>query len=225
MRFTRLFAAGLLVVLAGCASPTTPNIDVAKTLVSDAATTLENFSRHKNVKGYKDFMDDAAAVVILPDVVKAGWIFAAEAGNGVLLARQADGKWSDPSFHTLTAASVGLQIGVQDTAMVLIIRSEEALQAVLKHQGKIGADIGAAAVYAGVGAEVATTTNLGADILAFAAPVLGAYIGSSLEGSVLVVRRDLNEAVYGTGVTPQSILTGPSRNAMADALKDALAKP
>ncbi len=220
----RLICVFAALWLSACASLSAPPIDTARTLVADAVETLYQFSLQKSLKEYTKFMPDAAAVVILPDVVKGGWIFAAEAGNGVLLAKQPDGSWSDPSFHTLTAASFGLQVGVQDTSVVLIIRSQKALDAILKHQGKIGADIGATAIYAGAGMEASTTSNLGADVVAFATPVLGAYIGGSLEGSVLVVRRDLNEAVYGTGATPWDILAGRRKTDIAKSLKDALAK-
>ena len=222
--FQRFFPMLAVVLLAGCATPTTAPLDTAKSLVVDAVETLADFRSHKNLKEYVTHLDDAAGVVILPDVVKAGWFLGAEAGNGVLLAKQAGGGWSDPTFHTLAAASFGLQIGIQDTSILLIIRNEKALNSILKHQGKLGADIGATMVYAGVGMEAATTSNLGADILAFAAPVLGAYIGSSLEGSVLAVRRDLNEAVYGTGATAEAILAGKFKTTIAKPLQDALGR-
>ncbi|MAH84431.1 MAG: hypothetical protein CBB68_08890 [Rhodospirillaceae bacterium TMED8] len=194
----------------------------ATNLIRDSAEALKIFSQHRDLMSYSDYLKDAAGVIIFPDVMKAGWFFAAEAGNGVLLARDLDGKWSDPTFHTLAAASVGLQVGVQDTSVILILRNESALQSVLKYQGKLGADIGATIVYAGVGAEAATTANLGADIIAFAAPVLGVYIGSSLEGSVLAVRRDMNEGVYGRGATPEAILSGKFQTTIAEKLKSAL---
>jgi SH3 domain-containing YSC84-like protein 1 len=222
--FQRFFSMLAVVLLAGCATPTTSPLDTANSLVVDAVETLADFRNHKNLKEYVTHLDDAAGVVILPDVVKAGWFLGAEAGNGVLLAKQAGGGWSDPTFHTLAAASFGLQIGIQDTSVLLIIRNEKALNSILKHQGKLGADIGATMVYAGVGMEAATTSNLGADILAFAAPVLGAYIGSSLEGSVLAVRRDLNEAVYGTGATADAILAGKFKTTIAKPLQDALGR-
>lgn len=218
----RLIVLILVAALGGCASSATPPTDKARALIANAVETLAAFRKHKTLKNYAKYLDGAAGVVILPDVVKAGWVFAAEAGDGVLLAKKPGGGWSDPAFHTLAAASVGLQIGVQDTSVVLIVRSQKALTAILNNQGKLGADIGATFIYAGAGMEGSTTSNLGADIVAFATPVLGAYIGSSLEGSVLVVRRDINEAVYGAGATPKGILAGQWKTAIAKPLHDAL---
>ena len=102
--------------------------------------------------------------------------------------------------------------------MVLVFKTREALRSVIKHQGKVGADIGATMVFYGIGAEAATTSNLGADIIGFAVSNVGAYIGGSIEGAVLVTRRDLNEAVYGTGATPEGIIAGKWKTGIAQPL-------
>ena len=197
---------------------------MSKKLIAEAVDTLYQFSLHENLKHYKKFLEKAAGIVIFPEVIKAGWVAGGEAGNGVLLERRAAGTWSDPSFHTLAAASIGFQFGVQNTAVVLVFKTREALRSVIKHQGKVGADIGATMVFYGIGAEAATTSNLGADIIGFAVSNVGAYIGGSIEGAVLVTRRDLNEAVYGAGATPEGIIAGKWKTGIAQPLKDALSR-
>jgi len=216
--FIALFLA---LIVAGCATSEPPEL-TAQRIVDQAAVTLDEFRAHEKLKGYADMLPKARALVILPQVIKAGLFAGGEAGNGVLVARGPGGGWSDPAFHTLGAASFGLQIGVQDTAIILVIRSEGALQAILKHQGKLGADIGASVGFAGIGMEASTTTNVGADVVAFATTNLGAYLGSSLEGAVLAVRRDLNEAYYGAGATPAAIVAGKHTNPATRRLRDAL---
>ncbi len=218
LRIAPLF---LILLVSSCAS-TTPPLVTSKKLIAEAVDTLYQFSLNENLKHYNKFLKRASGIVILPEVVKAGWFAGAEAGNGILLVRQTSNNWSDPSFYTLATASVGLQIGIQNTAILLVLRTPGALQSILKHQGKFGADIGATVVFYGIGAEAATTSNLGADIIAFAASNIGAFIGGSLEGSVLVIRRDLNEAVYGVGATPESIIAGKWKTGIAQSLKDAL---
>ena len=79
-------------------------------------------------------------------------------------------------------------------------------------------------VYFMVTGEAATTSNLGADIIGFAVSNVGAYIGGSVEGAVLVTRRDLNEAVYGMGATPEGIIAGKWKTGIAQPLKDALSR-
>jgi len=213
-----------LFVVSACTVWQEPPGLTTKNLIVTAAQTVERFRQHKELKGFSGLLDAAHAVVILPTVIKAGFFAGGEAGNGVLIRHNADGSWGQPVFNTLGAASFGLQIGVQDTAIVLIIRNEGALRSILKHQGKLGADTGASVGGVGVGLEASVTTNLGADIVAFASSNIGAYLGASLEGAVLATRRDLNEAFYGKGATPETILAGGFTNPEADPLRQVLAR-
>jgi len=212
---------GLVILVSGCDRWDEPPALTTKHLVVEAAQTIERFRVHKDLKNFSGELDQAAGVVVLPNVIKAGFFAGGEAGNGVLMKKTADG-WSYPAFYTLGAASFGLQVGVQDTAIVLILRNGGALDSILRHQGKIGADTGATVFVQGVGMEASTTTNLGADILAFANSNVGAYLGASLEGAVLATRHDLNRAYYGPDATPDTILSGQSKNPDADPLRRTL---
>ena len=229
IRFTRREAAKLLVLgtasaaLAACAEVRETPSQYSVTLVSRAADSVERMKLDPNLKVLMTHLDTARAVVVLPHVYKAGFFGGAEGGSGVLLARQPGGGWSGPAFYTLAAGSFGLQIGIQDTEVVLIVRSEKALNAILQHQAKLGADGGITVGVFGAGVEGATTTNVGADVLAIARSRLGLYGGVTLEGSGLVRRNDLNEAVHGPGVTPQAVVQGGgNRFAPADRLRQML---
>ena len=225
MQHLRTYVCLLTVlVVASCTTWQEPPGLTATNLMVTAGQTIERFRQHKDLKEFAGQLETAHAVVILPTVIKAGLFAGGEAGNGVLVQRSNDGSWGYPAFYTLGAASFGLQIGVQDTAIVLIIRSEGALQSILKHQGKLGADTGATVGGRGVGMEASVTTNLGADIIAFANSNVGAYLGASLEGAVLAKRRDLNEAFYGDGATPEAVLAGGLKNPDADQLRQVLAR-
>ncbi len=194
-------------------------------LLDWSAITVENFSRLPQLKDFVKFLPEAHAVLILPAVVKAGFFFGAEGGSGVLIARQTGGGWGYPAFYTLAAGSFGFQFGLQDTETILIIRNAGALGSIIQNQGKFGADLGITAGFYGAGLEASTTTNLGADILAFTNAKVGAFAGASLEGAALVRRRDLNEAFYGAGATPEGIIfDGRFKNPKADRLRSVLAR-
>ena len=194
-------------------------------LVDWSADTIENFARLPELKEFAKTLPDARAVMVLPALVKAGFFFGAEGGSGVLMARNADGTWGYPAFYTLGAASIGLQFGIQDTETILVIRNEGALKSIIKDQGKFGADLGVTFGVVGAGMEASTTTNLRADILAFTNAKVGAFAGASLEGAVLARRRDMNEAFYGQGATPEAIIfQGRYKNPKADPLRSALAR-
>jgi len=223
-RFHKLFCVLSVLIVSACTTWQEPPQLIARNLTVTAAQTVERFRQHKDLKEFAGQLQTATAVVIFPTVIKAGFFAGGEAGNGVLIRRFADGSWGYPAFMTMAAASFGLQLGVQDTAIVLIIRNEGALQSILTTQGKLGADTGATVGVRGVGMEASVTTNLGADIVAFASSNVGAYLGASLEGAVLGKRRDLNEAYYGKGATTDGILAGKFKNRDADPLRQVLAR-
>ena len=214
----------LSVGLASCAEFGDDRLAQARQLVARATDTVEGFRTDPALVRFSGYMRGARGIVVLPSVVKAGFVGAAEVGNGVLLARGADGTWSDPAFYTLGAASFGLQIGIQYTEMVFILKSDRAVRSVIEHQGKLGADLGLSVGLVGAGMEASTTTNLGVDIVALTNSIIGAYGGASFEGAVLARRMDLNPAYYGAGATPQAIVIERTlRNPGADPLKAALA--
>ena len=224
-RLASLVALFAALAIGGCTEMRAPPSDLAKLLTDRAADTVESFRGDKNLSQFADQIRTARAVAILPHVYKAGFILGAEGGNGVLIAKTSPGQWGVPAFYTLASGSVGFQAGLQDVEMLLIIRNEKALQAILKNQGKFGADGGITVGVFGAGMEASTTTAVGADVLAFARSRVGLYGGISLEGAALVRRKDVNEAAYGTGATPQAIvIENRFSYPPADRLRQVLAK-
>ncbi len=215
---------GGVVLIQGCAEVLKPSGEEAGVILRKATDTVIRFKESPELKRMAKHIGTAKALLVLPTVIKGGFIAAAEAGNGILSVRQANGGWSNPAFYTLLSASIGLQAGIQDTETILVLRTQKALDAILKHQGKLGADMGLTIGIFGAGVEASTTTNLGKDIYVFASSKVGLFAGISLEGSSLVRRKDLNEAVYGVGATPQAIIfQGRLKTIRADDLKRALA--
>ena len=191
-------------------------------LVIDSLKTLNILKNREDKRVFLTALQNAAGVAIFPAVYKAGFFVGAEGGNGLVIARDTHGNWGYPAFYTLAGGSWGIQFGGQRAGVVLIMRSRKAVEAVLKHQGKAGADLGIALGSIGTGLEGSTTTNLAADIFAFS-DAKGLFGGFSLEGTAIVRRNDLNREYYGADVTPASILIEHARqNARADSLRDAL---
>ncbi len=216
----------LILSLAACAEMHRDKQSTANDLVNQASETVQRFKGMPDLKQFADYMPTARGIVVLPSVIKGGFMLGGEGGNGVLLAKTDDGSWSHPAFYMLGAASFGLQMGLQDTEIILVLRSDEAVQAIIEHQGKIGADAGLTLGTMGQGAEVSTTANIGVDVLAFANSKIGLFGGAALEGAILARRVDLNEAYYGHGATPRDILyQGLVQNPHADGLRAALSNP
>jgi lipid-binding SYLF domain-containing protein len=228
MKKTTLLAALIVFVasITGCAEMRRDEHSIAVDLVNQATETVQRFKGMPDLKQFAEYMPSARGIIVFPSVIKGGFLLGGEGGSGVMLVKGDDGSWSPPAFYVLGAASIGIQMGLQDTEIILVLRSDNAVMAVLDHQGKLGADAGLTIGTLGQGAEISTTTNIGVDILAFANSKIGLFAGATFEGAALIRRVDLNEAYYGRGATPRGILyQGLSQNPQADGLRAALSGP
>ncbi len=172
--------------------------------VDHAAGTLQDLRRDKEFGNARQLLHTARAVLIAPRIFKGAFFFGGEGGSAVLMVRGAHG-WSDPAFYTIGSASFGLQIGAKESELILIIRSERALQALMRDKFKIGADAGIAIATLGSDVQGATTANLNADIIAWASSS-GAFAGISLDGSVIAPANDADRSYYGRPVTSADIV-------------------
>ncbi len=177
----------------------------AEELVEESRFSVERMLVDPNLPELKGYVTRARGLLIIPELVKGGFIVGAEAGSGVFMVRGSDGTWSAPAFYTLAAGSIGLQIGGQVSEVVFTVMSEGAVEALLRSEIKLGGDLSIAVGPFGKGLEASTTTNLSADVFAFSKAV-GAFGGGALEGAKLFARKKLNEAYYGPGATPRAIV-------------------
>ncbi len=196
----------------------------AQQVVERAKVAFQEVLADKNLGRIDEHLRQARAVLIVPRFFKAGFVVGGAAGNGVLLARDGTGGWSYPAFYTMAAGSIGLQIGVQDIQLVLLIMNDGALQAMLKNRLKLGADASVAVGGVGAGIGGSTTTNLDADIITYGKG-RGVFGGGAIEGAVLTARNEWTQAYYGQALEPEAIVIGQQgRNPHANALRDVLAK-
>jgi SH3 domain-containing YSC84-like protein 1 len=158
-------------------------------LLHDANHTVENLKHDPAFSQAAKMIDTARAVYIVPKLVKGGFIFGAEGGDGVLLVRHGH-SWSTPKFYGMGSASFGLQIGLEQAELVFIINSRRALSGIEHGETKLGAGAGLTAVNLSSGAEGATTPN-GGDIIVWTSGS-GAYAGLTFNGSVIKEDKDMN---------------------------------
>ncbi len=184
-------AAGALAPLAACSSTPQEKSNRAQDLVDAATITVDRLRRDR--PAMNALLAQSQGAMIFPSLIKGGLIWGGQGGSGVLLARDGQG-WSAPAFYSMGGVSWGLQIGVQDTELILVIMTPKGMEAVTKRGVKLGADASVAAASAGATAQAATT-NLSFDIHPFADTV-GAFAGASIEGAWVETRDDLNRAYY-----------------------------
>lgn len=198
----RRAALGILVAaaVAGCASQSVTSSEPDE-LVSDARKTLSNFIRDPDQTWIQDNLPRAKAVMIAPQIVKAGFIFGGSGGRAVLVAR--DGKtWVGPAFYDLGTASVGFQAGVEVSEAIIVVMTDKGLNSLLSTSFKMGGDASIAAGPVGAGAKSTIT----ADLITFTR-AKGVYGGVNLDGTVVNTNISWNDAYYGkSNVLPPDIL-------------------
>jgi lipid-binding SYLF domain-containing protein len=190
-------------------------------LLNRAVITAQHMRADPAFDRARAMLRQAKAVLTVPSLVKGGFIFGAEGGNGVLVQRNANG-WSSPAFYTLASASFGFQAGLEQAEVVMLIMSDKALDAIKRSEFKLGAGGGITVVTLSAGAEAATAPNLSGDIIVWSSAT-GVYGGLTLNGSVIKARDEWNSAFYGRSVSVSDILADKVRNPAADPFRQQLA--
>jgi lipid-binding SYLF domain-containing protein len=158
-------------------------------LLRDANHTVDNLKHDPAFGTAAHMIQNARAVYIVPKLVKGGFIFGAEGGDGVLLRRNGHA-WGMPKFYGMGSASFGLQAGLEQAQLVFIINSDRALRGIEQGEFKLGAGEGLTVVNLSEGAEGATTTH-GGDIVVWTSGS-GVYGGLTFNGSVIKADKDEN---------------------------------
>lgn len=163
-------------------------------------------------------LHDAYAVAVVPGVVEAGLVVGGRHGRGLISVRGQDGTWSFPSFISLTGGSVGFQVGVQSTDVILVFRTQRGVDNIVHGKFTLGADAAVAAGPVGRNAQLSTDEQLKAEIYSYSRS-RGLFAGVALEGTALAIDHKANQRVYGENTTPRAIFEGRV-SAGTDALVD-----
>ncbi|MBX3701865.1 MAG: lipid-binding SYLF domain-containing protein [Dokdonella sp.] len=155
----------------------------------------------------RDLLREAHAIVVVPDVIKAGLVVGGRHGNGLVAVKTRDGTWSNPVFVSMTGGSVGFQAGVSSTDVVLVFRTQRGVDSIVHGKFTLGADASAAAGPVGRTAQASTDAQLKAEIYSYSR-ARGLFAGAALDGTAIRIDNDANQAVYGDGVTARRIFEG-----------------
>ncbi|WP_421992373.1 lipid-binding SYLF domain-containing protein [Roseococcus sp.] len=217
----RLVILAALAALSACAGAPTGNAPQA--LVDRSALTVQEILSEENDRlDAASMLRRARGALVCPRTFSAAFFAGGEGGDCVLVGRDAAGSWSSPAFYATGTGSIGFQAGIRDSQTLLLLMSEKAMNAAIQNQFRFGADASLAIAHVGGTVEAATTTNLGADILAFSRS-RGLFAGLALGGTVMDPRPDWNAAYYGRPVEPRDIVVSMSvHNPGADPLRAAL---
>jgi len=173
----------------------------------------------------QSILKDAQGIAIIPGVVKAAYGIGGEYGRGVLLV-QGRGDWSNPSFITLAGGSLGWQIGIQKSDLVLVFKTRKSIDNIAEGKFTLGADASVAAGPVGRGAQANTDLDMKAEIYAYS-KAKGLFIGISVKGAAIQIDANANEKFYrDPDITARRIFTQPGLEGrpVADRLRKILAE-
>jgi lipid-binding SYLF domain-containing protein len=191
-------------------APAQAKTDGQERVVERARLALDSFLDDPNFDYMRVYVQNAYAVLVVPEMLKGGFFFGAEYGVGVLLVRDPQtGNWGQPAFYSLYGGSFGVQFGGIMSDIVFTIMNQGAVDKLIAHKVQFGGDVGMAFGRMGVGVGAGTTTQFGEDVYAFSKSK-GLYGGMALEGTVVSPKHDWNESYYGRPVDPKEIVRAPA---------------
>lgn len=148
----------------------------AKEIDVSVEVALDRFKNE--VPGATDFLKNAKGVLVIPNIIRIGFGFGGEYGEGSMLI---DGKTVD--YYSIASGSFGFQIGAQSKNLVLVFMDEGALTSFRDSLGwRAGVDGSVALIDLGAGGSV-DTKNIQFPIVGFVFGVKGLMVNLSLEGS------------------------------------------
>jgi lipid-binding SYLF domain-containing protein len=194
--------------------------------VKESATVLGEIMGAPDQAIPESVLEKAVGIAVFPGTVRGGFIVGAERGRGILSARDATSKmWSAPAFLTITGGSLGLQIGLRATDLILVIQNRRGLENLVRNEFKVGAGAAVTGGPVGRDAQAATDIQMRAEILSYSRS-RGLFAGATIEGSTIKEDQDANGRFYGEKLTTRAVVFDGKAKA-PDGVKvwlDALAK-
>jgi len=154
----------------------------------------------------EEVLDSAKCMIVVPNLIKGGFIFGGKHGRGVATCRTSNG-WSAPAFVSVGGGSAGLQIGVEGVDLVMLVMNEQGLQHLLSSKFQLSGEGSAAAGPVGRHASAGTDWKMNTQMLTYSRSK-GAFAGLTLEGAVVQQDDDSTRAIYGKKVPFRTVLSG-----------------
>jgi SH3 domain-containing YSC84-like protein 1 len=170
----------------------------------------------------EEVLNDAKCILVVPNLIKGGFIFGGKHGRGVASCRTSDG-WSAPAFVSIGGGSWGLQIGVEGVDLVMLVMNDQGFQHLLSSKFALSGEGSVAAGPVGRHASAGTDWKMNTEMLTYSRSK-GVFAGLTLEGAVIEQDDDSTRAIYGKHMTFRNILSGKAKTpASADAFMKAVA--
>jgi lipid-binding SYLF domain-containing protein len=154
----------------------------------------------------EEVLSNAKCILVVPNLIKGGFIVGGKHGRGVASCRTPDG-WSAPAFVSVGGGSWGLQIGIEGVDLVMLIMNDQGFQHLLSSKFELTGEGSVAAGPVGRHASAGTDWKMNTEMLTYSRSK-GAFAGLTLEGAVIEQDNDSTRAIYGKHMMFRNILSG-----------------
>ena len=214
----------VIAIIAAFVTPVGATEPVKQQLLVDQATiTFKSFMIDKSMAWFREHLPQAKGLLIIPELLQGAWFIGGSGGRGVLVVKdEKTGDWSQPAFYTIGSLSLGIQFGGEKSEIIMIAFTQKGLNKLYSSSFKFGGDASIAVGPVGGGAGVDVMT----DFVSFVRSK-GAFAGISMQGAIVKVNYDWNEAYYGQKVSPigiikQKLVNNPGSAELRNTIRDAL---
>jgi lipid-binding SYLF domain-containing protein len=154
----------------------------------------------------EEVLSNAKCILVVPNLIKGGFIFGGKHGRGVATCRTAEG-WSAPAFVSVGGGSAGLQIGLEGVDLVMLVMNDQGFQHLLSSKFELTGEGSVAAGPVGRHASAGTDWKMNTEVLTYSRSK-GVFAGLTLEGAVVEQDNDSTRAIYGKHMMFRNILSG-----------------
>jgi lipid-binding SYLF domain-containing protein len=154
----------------------------------------------------EEVLSNAKCILVVPNLIKGGFIFGGKHGRGVATCRTAEG-WSAPAFVSVGGGSAGLQIGIEGVDLVMLVMNDQGFQHLLSSKFELTGEGSVAAGPVGRHASAGTDWKMNTEVLTYSRSK-GVFAGLTLEGAVVEQDNDSTQAIYGKHMMFRNILSG-----------------
>jgi SH3 domain-containing YSC84-like protein 1 len=217
-----LLAIGLICLVGPSALAGTAQQDTEKRLES-SIDVLHAIMATPDKGIPEEVLSNAKCILVVPDLIKGGFIFGGKHGRGIASCRTATG-WSAPAFVSIGGGSWGLQIGVEGVDLVMLVMNDQGFQHLLSSKFALTGEGSVAAGPVGRHASAGTDWKMNTEMLTYSRSK-GVFAGLTLEGAVIEQDDDSTRAIYGKHMRFSNILSGKAATPKsADAFVSAVAE-
>ena len=179
--------------------------------IDKCMAVLEEMASRKDQAGaFRQLLGKAEGIVIYPRLVNVGFGWGVMFGDGIVLRKdRLTQEWYGPAFIEVKTASVGLQAGIQEVSLVLVLMNDKGLAVFKSTDFEIGADISIAPGPLGDSLQAAVSFN---DSIYTYSYSKGLYAGFTLKGSMIHADIRANRNFYGESITCEDVLNNKKVN-------------